>query len=483
MQKLMQKLLPKFEVFLYWYLIFLLFFISLYQKFPLFGVKGSFVSIRLEDIFIFVGYLLWFIYLVASKKIVQLLNSSIIQALLVFFFIGSVSLFSGIFLTKTVMPSIGVLHYLRRIELLMFLPFAFTVVKTKRQFFVFLASSSIVVFIVNFYALGQKYLRFPAISTTTSELSKGFVYYLSPGERVGSTFAGHYDLAIFLMMTVILAATVFFYFFDKINKGKITKKKLTAVTWISLLSVFSLYVLVLTAARLSFIAVFVGLVSLVILLRKYRYIFLIIFLISMFAIYPSSLRDRYLATIKVIFSNEQTFQGTKDQQERGSLNIPTLPVDMVEQKDRSINIADIAPGEPTDPTQLGVYRSLSIRLDMEWPRAMRAFYKNPLLGTGYSSIGLATDNDYLRMLGEVGILGFIAFTLLLIAITKNIVSFYKGSKGFMKYYFAGILSLMVAYLVNAIFIDVFEASKVASIFWMILGVSLVAGAIFKNAKN
>ena len=68
-------------------------------------------------------------------------------------------------------------------------------------------------------------------------------------------------------------------------------------------------------------------------------------------------------------------------------------------------------------------RSTSIRLAVEWPRAMRAFYKSPFLGTGYSSITLATDNDYLRALGETGILGLTSFVLIFInmfIVFKNI---------------------------------------------------------------
>ena len=34
------------------------------------------------------------------------------------------------------------------------------------------------------------------------------------------------------------------------------------------------------------------------------------------------------------------------------------------------------------------------------------------MGTGFSSITLATDNDFLRLLGETGITGFMAFFLI-----------------------------------------------------------------------
>ncbi|MCR4305811.1 MAG: hypothetical protein NUV73_01875, partial [Candidatus Daviesbacteria bacterium] len=133
---------------------------------------------------------------------------------------------------------------------------------------------------------------------------------------------------------------------------------------------------------------------------------------------------------------------------------------------------DIAPGEPTDATQLGVYRSFQIRFNMEWPTAIRAFLKNPIFGTGYSSLGIATDNDFLRMLGEIGILGTISFFLLIVAIWKKVFKGIKEADKVIRYFSVGTLSLIVIFLANGLFIDVFEASKVASLFWMILGVNL-----------
>ena len=72
-------------------------------------------------------------------------------------------------------------------------------------------------------------------------------------------------------------------------------------------------------------------------------------------------------------------------------------------------------------------RSTNIRLNVEWPRAIRAFSKNPLLGTGYSSISLATDNDYLRALGEVGFLGFISFSLIFVKLIEVLIKAYRKS--------------------------------------------------------
>ncbi|MDP2861032.1 MAG: hypothetical protein Q8N98_04980, partial [bacterium] len=118
-------------------------------------------------------------------------------------------------------------------------------------------------------------------------------------------------------------------------------------------------------------------------------------------------------------------------------------------------------------------RSSSIRLNAEWPRAMKAFYKNPVLGTGYSSITLATDNDYLRLLGEVGMLGFLSFFLILANIFRKIWSFLKKAPSDEeKTIIIGITSGLLVFLANAFLIDIFEASKVAIIFWILAGLTI-----------
>ncbi len=128
-------------------------------------------------------------------------------------------------------------------------------------------------------------------------------------------------------------------------------------------------------------------------------------------------------------------------------------------------------------------RSSSIRLNVEWPRAIRAFTKNPLLGTGYSSITLATDNDYLRLLGEAGALGFLAFSLIFIRIGNlTLANFpiHKNFSGVEQAFIAGIAGSIPGVLLNAVFIDVFEASKFAILFWLLMGMFV---ALLKYKHN
>lgn len=120
-------------------------------------------------------------------------------------------------------------------------------------------------------------------------------------------------------------------------------------------------------------------------------------------------------------------------------------------------------------------RSTSIRLNVEWPRAVRAFLKNPILGTGFSSITLATDSHYLRLLGEVGILGSLSFFLIFLRVAKPLLqslSQVRGNLTLKTAFLAGVIGALPAIFLNAVFIDVFEASKFAIIFWLMLGFSI-----------
>ncbi|OGE29001.1 hypothetical protein A2867_03500 [Candidatus Daviesbacteria bacterium RIFCSPHIGHO2_01_FULL_40_11] len=466
----MQRLLSFYQSVLFYLVLFLFVFIPVYPKFPLINVTDTFVAIRLEDLMIGLTISLWGVYLVLSNQIRAILRDKLSLAILLFFSIGAVSLFSANFLTHTVVPHISILHLFRRIEFIMLLPVVVTSVKTKKQFIWVLIFLALTVLTVNGYALGQQYLDWPVISTTNSEFSKGLILRLTPGARVNSTFAGHYDLAVFLAMAIVILTALFFAVSKRIKIP------------IFLLGLLSLGVLIMTAARLSFVAAFIGIIAALILIRKTKYLLLILGVIVVILVYPSQLRDRLISTVTVnLLQQGQRYEGkTQDQKVRSKLNIPTLAIQTSSVSASTSSFAspsgqtatDITPGEPIDTTQLGVYRSFQIRLQIEWPRAITSFTKNPLLGTGYSSLDIATDNDFLRSLGEVGILGTLAFILIIVEIVKRVFYSIKNGSKLIRFFSAGVLAMLIAFIVNGLFIDVFEASKVASLFWMILGLNL-----------
>src|SRR3990167_7419642 len=143
----MSKLTTILENFLFWAGMVLIMFIPLFMKFPLVRIGGSFVSVRTEDVLILLTYLTWAGYLVLSGRIKDFLKDKLNQAFLVFFLIGAISAFSGAFLTHTISVNIGILHLARRIEIVLFLPFFASIVKTNRRAYVLLGTLSIVIFL------------------------------------------------------------------------------------------------------------------------------------------------------------------------------------------------------------------------------------------------------------------------------------------------------------------------------------------------
>lgn len=483
----MQKFLLIFDKYFFWLVLFLMAFIPLYPKFPLLNVTGTFVAIRIEDFLVALVLALWGLKVVSSRKIIATLSEDLNKTLLVFFFVGFISIFSAIFLTNTVNPMLSLLHFFRRIELMLLLPVAASVLTTKKQLVILLLAGLAIVFLVNGYAFGQKYFNFPVISTGNSEFSKGLILRLSPEARVSSTFAGHYDLAVFMVMVLSVGSAIFF---------NIKKLSIKVVTFIGLFT--SVIVLVMTAARLSFVVVLLGIaISLFLTGKKWFILAMILISIGILA-YPSQLRERLVATVSVgiLQEGDRFVSPNADQQQESVINIPTLLIQTSStsglreasaaaspsaESTITAKISDIVPGEPTNITDLAVYRSYGIRLNQEWPRAIRALEKNPFLGTGYSSLGLATDNDFLRSLGETGLLGTIALSLVMIVVIKKIWITYRRTKDkLVKCVAAGFLAMIVAFITNGIFIDVFEASKVATLFWLFCGFGLALERFNEN---
>lgn len=105
--------------------------VPLLPKFPLFSVPGTYVAIRIEDFLIGVFAIFWLFYFWPRRR--ELLKDNLNLAILFYLLVGVVSLISAVFVTKTILPHLGLLHYARRIEY--FIPFflasfAFT---TRRQ--------------------------------------------------------------------------------------------------------------------------------------------------------------------------------------------------------------------------------------------------------------------------------------------------------------------------------------------------------------
>lgn len=426
--------------------------VPLYPKFPLFSIPGTFVSVRLEDLLLVFALLVLMLRLIINNDFVRIVKNGITQSILLYLAVGFVSLLSAILITNSINPSIGILHWLRRIEY--FVPFFLGLYSmySDEDNLSFFTNILLVVMLAMFvYGFGQKEYSWPIIITQNEEYSKGAALRYVPGGHINSTFAGHYDLGTFLVMVLPLFACLI-----AVYKGW--------VRYLYGLGFFGgLWLLVSSASRVSLASYLFSTVFALVLVRKKLFIPIVLLTTLMFTFSSDNLMARYRRIIDV------TTQGIKQ--------LDLLNYVIKDANAQSNNILPDKKDVSITPTSVPVFedRSSNIRLNVEWPRAIRAFYKNPLLGTGYSSITLATDNDYLRLLGEVGVLGFVAF---MIIILRLVIVFLKSApfgENFTNLELVYIISMFATIpgiLINALFIDVFEASKFALMFWLMLGIAV-----------
>lgn len=491
---------------------FLLAFIPLFPKLPLFeAIPGYIVRVRIEDFLIAFTLVVWLIQL--GRKKVTFGPNPLTRPIIAYLCVGVFSMLSAVFIIQTVPFEplhVGkmLLHFLRRVEYFSLFFVFYSAIKSVKQVKIYLGILVGTIIAVTLYGFGQKYLYWPAFSTMNREFAKGWVLYLTQHARVLSTFGGHYDLAAFAMMALIILWGLFF---------SIEKKVVRFGIFLVLSGVF--WLLILTASRTSFIAYIVGTSVLFFIwsfikgmrwavVRWFGIIALSIFIMLSFG----DLSDRFTKLLKL----DQRFGGIKSLLLRpisappkddeiaflennleavtSKSDFPPLPVrptDVIEELPDGVIATESATGAAIrkviprtySKTALVYDLSTGIRLDALWPRAIAGFKRNPLLGSGYSTLtktqfsefteAESTDNDFLRALGETGILGFLAFGWILASVVVYIWKAFPMVRDRVHLGFLlSMVAVIAALLVNAVYIDIFEASKVALSFWALVGIVL-----------
>jgi hypothetical protein len=412
------------------------------------------------------------------------------------------------------------LHWARRIEYFSVFFIFYNGIRNFKDLKIFVVLASVLTFLISLYGYGQKYLYWPVYSTMNREFSKGVKLYLTEHARVPSTFGGHYDLAAFLVIFLILFVGLFSLY---------KKKKLKLGFFIIFLMAY--WLLILSASRTSFLAYLAGLVILFFVLsfkqgwkwgtsRGIGFIVFSIFVMLFFGdlsdrfahlLKLPELREKYKLNrlikplkappvsigYKPIDTSIPLVMDVTDERpvkEKPVAEGGELPPDVYEDIPDGYEEVTVSAGEGATVVAVPKTRTFSdnaykyglsaaIRLDALWPRAIKGFLSNPLLGSGYSTLtketriqfteAESTDNDYLRALGETGALGFLSFfAIIFIALRKVILSLKKEKDNLLLAIKGCYIAFTVGLLVNAFYIDVFEASKVAFTFWALTGIVL-----------
>ena len=522
----------------------LLAFIPLYPKLPLINIRNTWVYVRVED-FLIVGVLLSWLVLLFRKKFN--LKTPLTLPIFAFWIVGAIATFNGVLLIfptlANVFPNVAFLSLVRHVEYLSLFFVAFAAMRNRSELR-FVATVLLFTLIgVIIYGIGQKYFGFPAYLTSNEEFAKGIPIQLSQLSRVPSTFAGHYDLAAYLVILIPIVVSLLFGL-----------KNLFVKAFLLLLALSSFLLLFWTVSRVSFFAALIG-IFIVLLFQKRKLALIsipiiLIFAVAFFALKPELL-NRFNSTVSNVdvlvdaqsgdsvghvkfmpanyFKDKIVLQRrVKDESElvnqlAGQSGEPSaslsaiLPFEFIPPVAPLVEAVNVSTGE-TLPQGTGYINlalspvvqrvgsffyefppnvkaslsaqfvvlhgnfivkraaaydlSFTTRFQGEWPRAIDAFTRNILTGSGYGSVSLAVDNNYLRILAETGLLGFLTFLILFLSYGIYLKNSWKDlSSGLEKSFIVGFSAGLVGLALNASLIDVFESSKIAYLLWMLMGIS------------
>lgn len=494
----------------------LLIIIPLYPKLPIADIiPGYIVRLRVEDFLIAITFLIWLIQ-IARRKI-KLLGNPLLVPILVYLAIGFISSLSAIYITKTV-PAVNIhleklfLHYGRRIEYFSVFLIFFSSLKSLNQIKKYIYLSAIVLLGVAIYGFGQKYFYWPAYSTMNREFSKGITLYLTEHARVLSTFGGHYDLAAYLMMVLTIfipLAAIVKNFFSK--------------TLFLIASLCGFWLLILTVSRASFVAYLISISLAFCLLAinkgwiwSLSRLFIVLFLSIGIMLSFGDLSSRFGHILKLdklksivlkpavqapsgpqaaFLENVANKSDMPPSTEKPGTSIPSDVTNNAPITGAGSGSATLA-AKPRTYSNAAMQYDLStgIRLDYTWPHAIKGFMRNPALGSGYSTLtkkniedfteAESTDNDYLRALGETGLLGFLSFFgIVIYSFWYAVKNFTKIKDPFFSTVVISIAAAIIGLLVNAVYIDVFEASKVAYVFWILIAIMFTTVKFSKSKAS
>jgi hypothetical protein len=510
----------------------LLAFIPLYPKIPWFDIlPGYIVRVRAEDALIAIAGLIWLIQ-VWRKKVTW--KSPLFKLIGTYAGIGFLSILSAIFINHTVpLETLHIgksaLHLFRYVEYFFLFVLMYSAIKTPKQAKVVLWTLIITVLAVAFYGVGQKYWYWPVYSTMNREFSKGMRLYLTEHARVQSTFGGHYDLGAYLV--IVLPLLLALAYKSKIKWERRGLHLAHAVgLWLLIVSAsrapFASYgvaaVMVITLVSLKeptwpkkLMAFFK------------RSLFFSLLLGVLLVSFGKDINERFVQVIRgypviidtydyvnaerkkfrdelywrlgidgygppegsIAFDNNEDSVLTPTDE----LPTPNRPTDVYEDipdeveesttsADGVVTITKVQKPRVWSENALKYGLSVAIRLDTLWPNAIKGFMRNPLLGSGYATLNKegayhfteadSTDNNYLRALGETGLLGFVVFFAIIAVVLKKSYKHLLDDNLLKAGLAVGIFTGSIGLMVNALYIDVYAASKVAFTYWALVGLAL-----------
>ncbi len=400
----------------------LVFVIILLPKVNMLNIPGTYVAVRSEDFMVLTVSFLAVLYVLIRKK--PPVVPRIMIPISIFVSAVFVSLIAGIYQGTIENGFLGSLFFIRKIEYLIPFFIAYLMFEKKdaaylgRIFPITFFISAVIGLFQQFQLIGGFYL--------------GIYAPLVVG-RIFSTFSGPYEYSIFL-------ALVFSYFLVEYLTGEKNKPILLLL----LGAIF--YMALLTAARIAVVSIVT--VSILVAFSEKKIKSLLPLLTVLLVI----------ALMLMPFTAKSRFQSFFEE--------GTLPALTEIGSGALVQTAAYSEGYGGGIDMSAVSRYI------KWLNVFQGFSRHPFFGSGPSAFGEAVDGEYVRVLGESGIFGILAFAWLMYNLFMMSYKYYRraDSDELARKYSLFMLAALSVLLINALFIDVFEASKIAMLFWLLIGV-------------
>lgn len=429
----------------FYILIFVL--LAIFPKINIINIPGIHIGVRLEDLII-LGYSIFVIvnFIKTKGKIYESKSLRWIVSIFAIYFIfclistvigwikGYVSIFMGMF------------YLVRKIEYFMFIFIGYDFIKRalnpkeKKNTLIKAVNAVVLVhFIICILQLAGVVGSFDR-SNYTTQLIQG---------RVCSTFNGAYEMTAFLL----LLTPIYLY--------KIFSKKIDIFS--SIIYILMIGFMILISESRTSLVIFAFLIFIMCIyynrkhLKKIILSFTIILAVGITSIVSFDLVDKLGLSRIADVNISEMIDATKYAWENRNFEKYLENGQWYEPSSYYIDsTGKLIMAVECDP-------SYYIRVS-HWCQLLDGFIKSPIFGAGISISQTAADGNYVRIISESGIVGFLLWVILQLYILKclNKNNEINASAKF------GLITLFL----GATFIDVFEASKVMTIFYYILGIAL-----------
>jgi hypothetical protein len=397
------------------------------------SVTGSSISVRVEDVLF--AMVIFFMVLSALIKRESFKMDPFKRNIFLFVLVSFISLLAGILQGSIEVQPAPILFFLRRIEYLSLFFVAYLITDGKSIGIIKRTMTP----------------AFMAVALVAAVQMMGIMGGFYHGQYVGvvsgrifSAFSTAGELAAYI--AIIFTFSVL---------GILDEKPFRKIIWL-VIAGLQIFVLFLSVTRIELLSIPFGLAVMAIMKGKVKQTLALIIILAVLAglMMPSSLKDRF----SIIFKQE-TIETITD----AATGIKRVDIN------NTLAMQQLMPSD---------YDLSALTRLYFWINAFDVFKTYPVFGAGQSALGDVVDNNYLRVLGENGLVGFAVFIMLIYHIWKNCVKVYNNeamSKEFRDYALF-VLVMLANMLIIALMADVFEMSKIAFLFWLLVGV-------FFKAKN